>query len=98
MLTTNCWDDTSKVNEMRKVRTDRWDNTRGRSEGPERRGNKFLGEKREMTFQSLSGLICEGGAFHLREKCALRNGPGRREERRGQLREMEMEIGITPTL
>lgn len=56
LLTTDCCEDTSKVNEMRKARTDRWDNTQGRFKGPERRGTSFQG-KREMTFQSPSGLM-----------------------------------------
>lgn len=50
-------EDASKVNEMRKVRMDRWDNTRGRSEGPASL------RKREITFHSLSGVIWWGGVL-----------------------------------
>lgn len=80
LLTTNCCEDTSKVNEMRKVRTDRWDSTQGRSKGPERRSTSFQG-KREMTFQSPSGLmwrrdgeLCFICGENLLCKMALREG------------------------
>lgn len=51
---------------MRKVRTDRWDNTRGRSEDGECCGTSLRG-KRAITFQSLSVLIWrrERGVVHF---------------------------------
>lgn len=82
------------------MRTDRWDNTRGRSEGPERCRTRFRGkEGNDISISIRSDLRVGGGAvFHLGGEFTLRNGPGRREERRGQLRKMEMEIWIKPTL
>lgn len=56
--------------------------------------HKFEGKEGNNISISISPDLEEGegsGAFHLRGKFALRNGPG-------QHRKMEMEIGITPTL
>lgn len=62
--------------------------------------HKFPGkEGNDISISIRSDLEVGGGVvFHLRGKFALRNGPGRREERRGQHGKMEMEIWITQTL
>lgn len=63
--------------------------------------HKLEGKEGNNISISISPDLEEGegsGAFHLRGKFALRNGPGRERGEHGQHRKMEMEIGITPTL
>lgn len=69
---------------MRKESTDGWDNTRGRSEGPERHGTSFQGKMGNDISISIRCDLEVGGeaVFHLRGKICFEKWP--REERGGE--------------